>query len=91
MSFDFNNYSIKTKVLLPTIVILFSILFTYNFVFSKHFITVKGDAFNDHNILSQLSNQIYNIILERDNISDKQLDALKQSANNHAAYKSIGK
>ena len=83
MTFDFNNYSIKTKVLLPTTLILFVILITYNLIFSSFFVAIKSDAFNDHNVLTQIHNKIYNIRLEGDNITDKQLNELEQIANDY--------
>jgi len=83
VTFDFNNYSIKTKVLLPTTIILFLILMTYSLIFSRFFVAIKSDAFNDHNVLTQIDNKIYNIRLEGDNITDKQLSDLEQIANDY--------
>jgi len=85
VSFDLNNYSIKTKVLLPTTFVLFVILIIYSIIYSRLFITIKSDAFNDHNILTQINNKIYNIRLEGDNIADKQLSELEQLSSDYLA------
>lgn len=77
------DYSIKTKVLLPTTIILFSILVIYTLIFSRLFITVKNDAFSDHNILTQINEQIYNIRIEGDNVSAEQLNKLNQLASKY--------
>lgn len=82
MTFRFNNYSIKTKVLIPTSIILLAFFVTYTIVFSRLYMSVKSDAFNDHNVLSQLNEQIYNIRLEGDNVSKTQLTALSELASN---------
>lgn len=85
MALNFKDYSIKTKVLLPTTIILFSILITYTFVFSQLFITVKSDSFSDHKILSQINDQIYNIRIEGDGVSAEQLNKLNHLASNYLA------
>jgi len=83
MALNFHNHSIKLKVLLPTSVILFAILMMYSIVFSILFISVKNDAFNDHNILTQITEQIYSIRMKGDNVPTEQLDKLKQLASNY--------
>ena len=80
---NYRNYSIKTKILVPTSIILFGILLTYTFVFSKLYVAIKSTAFNNQKVLTQLNKQINNIRFEGDNISDTQLNTLNQLADNY--------
>jgi len=83
MALNFHNHSIKLKVLLPTIVILLATLAIYTLVFSRLFISVKSDAFNDHKILTLLNEQIYTIRMKGDNVLPEQLNKLNQLASNY--------
>lgn len=83
MAFNFENHSIKSKVLLPTIIILFTILITYSFVFSRLFIIVKNSAINESNALTLLNDQIYNIRFEGDGVSEVQLKKLTLLTNSY--------
>ncbi len=58
LAFDFDTWSIRTKVVLPTLVLLSLTSFIYVFVFASLFIQVKNDAFSDHKMLISIERDI---------------------------------
>ncbi|SFC16490.1 sensor histidine kinase [Pseudoalteromonas denitrificans] len=84
--FKLDSWSLRSKVLLPTLVILLIISFIYVYVFTSLFINVKNDAFNDHKILIKLDHQITYIGLNQSHANEKQLNKLAKLAEKYQKH-----
>jgi len=74
--FKLHSVSLRSKVLIPTLIVLLSISFVYIYVFASLFVSVKNDAFNDHKILIKIDHQITYIGLHHSHADDKRLSQL---------------
>jgi len=83
MLFNIDNWSIRIKVLIPTIMALSIISILYIFVFTNLFIQVKDDAFSDHIILLKLEHNMNKITRNFMGDNTEQLTLLSHSANDY--------
>jgi len=74
--FKLHSVSLRSKVFIPTLIVLLFISFVYIYVFASLFVSVKNDAFNDHKILIKLDHQITYIGLHSAHADDEKLNEL---------------
>ncbi|WP_022939971.1 HAMP domain-containing sensor histidine kinase [Psychromonas hadalis] len=80
---NIDNFSIKTKVFLITFCILTFISLTYFFVFSRLFMQVKNDVFNDYKALIQIEHQINYLNQHHTHRIESEFNALLQLTNHY--------
>jgi len=81
--FKLHSVSLRSKVFIPTLIVLLSISFVYIYVFASLFVSVKNDAFNDHKILIKLDHQVTYIGLHSADENLKKLEKLADLANQY--------
>jgi len=79
--FKLHSVSLRSKVFIPTLIVLVLISFVYIYVFATLFVNLKNDAFDDHKILIKLDHQITYIGLHSSDANIKKLDKLANLAN----------